>query len=849
MIKKISSDFFAGLVLAIAVFLPLQNATASVPNEHSRFKVYLPADGLDNGEILAVYQDSFGYMWFGGFDGLIRFDGYDFEKFVKHDNDSSALQHNTIRALVEDAGKNLWIATDGGLHRFDRDKNRFEYYSLQSAQNNIIHALAFDAQGVLWLGTDGGLAFFDPRKKVFHYPESAPSSVIYSLLIDLDNSLWVGTASQGLLHYSPKNQNTINYLHDENDPNSLPHKVVKSIFRSRDGVLWLGTYAGLAQFDAANRSFRRYQHEPGNSESLSGPAVYGMVEDEYENLWIATNNGLSIFDRKKEKFIGLHHVKNDPTTIASNKIRSIFKDKNQDVWLGNFPQGVSFFNRGHLAFETLRSDVAVAGQSVTSVLSLMEDGEGQIWLGTDGAGLQLLDKQGQIQTISQFKPDSKCIHRCLSSNFVLDLVADQDGSLWLGTWGGGLNHVDLASGRFAYYSSAWDNKNAFVSKDIWSLLVDSKNRLWVGAIGGFLSRYQRDQDRFVTWFHDPANPRSLSSSVIWTIHEDREGRIWIGSDKGLNRYDEEQDAFIHYLHRADDSASLSHDVVLTIHDDAAGNLWLGTRGGGLNRLHVASGKITRYGLEQGLTNLVVASIEEDEFGNLWLGTHGGLLRFNPATEVFRHFDRDEGLQGHHFNINASIKLKDGRLMFGGTEGITRFHPRDIPFDLPPAPSVVLRNFEIKHRPVYADGKHAPLSSAIDSSEEITVDSAQSVLTLTFSALDYRQPENMVYTYTLKGFDEQWYEVGKTRSATYTNLDPGKYEFWVKASRDGRQWSAEPRVIKLTVQPSAAWLWSRFLIAVLLVSAAFVLFGKFIGRVGRVKRKYIDGRAAWFELVR
>lgn len=786
---------------------------ALTPTANSQFTNYDSDQGLAVGLVEAVTQDSIGFIWIGGPDGLARFDGYYFERFVHDASIAGTLSHNIVWDLMEDSKGRFWVATEKGLNLFHRETNTFSAYSSGRPLLDSVRALVEDKNGIFWLATTAGLATFDPESKEFthlaqlsYVTNDQRANLMNSLAFDKHGDLWIATFGGGVLHFNPATGESQRLTHIAGDETSLPHNDVNVIHIAKSGLIYIGTVKSFSVYDPVSRELTHFPVDKDRSDALSAVPILEIEEDDEGNIWVGTDWGLNVLDIKSGNIVKIYRNAREPRTIASNVVRTIFKDKNSDMWIGTFPQGVSFFNRSDIAFETIR----LAQNEPKSVNAFLVDQQNRLWIGTDGGGLELFTSMDSPPT--HFKNSQQGIYTpdVISGNSVLDLAEDADGIIWAGTWANGLNRINPETGEISHYLTDFDDPTALKNNNVWSLYIDSKNTLWVGTIGGSLYQYDREQDGFIGMHHSQETTNSISSTIVWSIFQDSDGIYWFGTDKGLDRYDAATGTFRHFQYSEHDVNTLGSNIVLSMHEDKRGVLWIGTRGGGLNRFDKRSKTIKRYGKREGFRGDIIASIEEDDHGNLWMGTFSGLTRFDPITESVRNYGERNGLQGDQFNFNASIRLDNGELMFGGTKGYTRFHPDNI-IDNQYIPPIVFTDFQLSNESVQIGADDSPLVKSINHTDHILLRHDQPVMTFSFSALNYRNSEKNQYAYILEGFDKKWHNVGSKRTATYTNLDAGKYIFKVKASNDEGLWTEQAKTIEITILPPPWLTWWAYAI--------------------------------------
>lgn len=294
--------------LLLCLFFSLFCHSAVALDASVRFERLTIEDGLSLNWVVAITQDNQGFMWFGTYDGLNRYDGYQFKHFVHHTGVPHSLSSSQINVLFVDINHVLWVGTNKGLNRYDSQTQRFERFVHQASKanslsHNWVTSIHQDKKGQLWVGTHDGLNLFDSKTKAFKHfkhdrtnPHSLSHSTIKTMLKDASGQLWVGTLN-GLNLLDAKQGRFTRYIHDVKDPNSLSHNNVTHVQQDSSGTLWVATYGGgLNKFNLQDNSFTHY----GVKDGLLNNAVHGVIEDKVANLWLSTNRGLSKFNPKTE---------------------------------------------------------------------------------------------------------------------------------------------------------------------------------------------------------------------------------------------------------------------------------------------------------------------------------------------------------------------------------------------------------------------------------------------------------------------------------------------------------------------------------------------------------------------
>jgi two-component system sensor histidine kinase ChiS len=798
-------SYWLGLLLGLCCF-----AAAAEPDYHVRFESLKTRDGVTLGYIDAILQDSRGYIWLGGENGLVRYDGYEFRVYRNQPDAPDSLSNNTVWALVEDGGGDLWIATEGGVNRYHRDRDNFSSFQhnpgdIASLTHNTVRALHITRSGNILVGTfGGGAGLLDPDSGHFTSltgPGTSTSSQnVWAVLEDLSGKLWFGSEGGGAWSYDPVTRGFNHYHSRAGQTQHIASDTVRAISQDRSGDIWLGTDAGVYLLNAGLVS-DHWQHVPSQNASLGSNVVWDVFEDRHGDIWVATDGGgLNRLRRNSPLVRRFVHNSRDPLSLSSNVVRQVMEDRSGDLWTANFPSGANVFHRAAQWVAHVRHNPdSSEGLNHPSVLAFLEGGDGSLWIGTDGGGLNHLRPDGSYAYLGKQTDGGG-----LSTNAVLALAQDKQGDIWIGTWGGGVSRYTPASGRIHHYPAQPDNPSALSHPNVWAIVVDQYDNVWFGTEGGGLNRYNRANDSFERFPYGKADTRHTVGGIVWGLHEDHKGLLWIGTNAGLSRFDPASGTFRHWQHADREPLGLSNNTVLAILEDRQHQIWVGTRAG-LNRLHANGETFQTIRTRDGLANDSISSILQDGDGYLWLGTNDGLAQLDPASYRLRNYHQTDWARGK-FNYGAALKLHNGELLFGGIQGFIRFLPQNLQVNNF-KPPVALTDFQIfNQRPPIGT-----LPRSLDTIEHIVLDHRQSVFSFTFAALNFYGSESNRYAYKLDGFDLNWNEVGTARRATYTNLGAGEYVFRVKAANNDGVWNDQGLNLRLTITPAPWRTWWAYLL--------------------------------------
>lgn len=804
------------ICVAFLFFIAI-GGVAETSNNDIYFRHISLEQGLSQTYVYCIFEDSKGFMWFGTQDGLNKFDGYDFKIYRPETGNPNSISHNQIFSIHEDKEGIMWIATNGGgLNRFDRVTGTFtsflpdprDKHSISAFQLRTIHE---DRQGILWIASQRGLNRFDKKTggfTVFRSDPDDPSTLSYDEVADVceddTGTLWLATR-RGLNRFDRASGQFVRYFPNPTLPGVHPENNIRRLLVDHSGTLWVGTNVGLLLFDPGSGMFIRYPLFPEEFYFSPGNIVVSLFEDYAGVLWVGTPRGLHQFDRRSETFVHYHADPLNPGSLSHNIVSSMAGSRSGTLWVGTAGGGINKFDREGPRFRTYRNlNQLPGGLSSNDIFAIHQDSTGTLWLGSRGAGLDRVERKDRTIEVKNFR-HNPLDSRSLSSNSVRTICEDNEGNLWLGT-DSGLNRFEPSSRTFRRYGRSPLGSNSLSDSAIQVLKKNRRGGLWVGTSSGGVNRYHPRTGKFTRFISEPSNPDSLSSNFVNSLLESKSGTLWVGTaGAGLNALDPETGKVTRYFYGNNSQYSTGTLTIQEIHEDKQGILWLGTFGGGIYRFNPQTGSLKQYTQKDGLANNVVYCIMEDVKGYLWLSTNMGIARFNPKTENFSNYNARDGLQSNEFNGGAAFKSVSGEMFFGGVNGFNSFFPdrvRDNPF----VPPVVITEFRIFNQPV-KPGLASVLDKHIAETGEIVLSHSHNVFSFEFVALDYTIPEKNRYAYMLEGFDKDWnYTSYKKRHATYTNLDPGQYEFRVKGSNNDGVWNTTGASVKINVKPPLTRTW-------------------------------------------
>jgi ligand-binding sensor domain-containing protein len=822
------------LALTLALFFCFYGKGSTQTND-LRFEKIGFEQGLSGETVIAILQDSKGYMWFGTLDGLNKYDGYSFTKYQFDPHDTNSISQNLVYTIFEDSEGTIWISTFEGLCRFDRYTEKFTRYKpLKTARyaDPNITVISEDTEGMLWVGSaSGGLCRFDKKKGVFlpeyydlgyqHAKDDKADfrDAVNCIYKDKAGTLWIGnTTGLHKLKLTGKKAgqlSQVSFTHYQNNPadfKSLSSNLVSSIFEDRTGILWIATDNGLNSFDRKTGVFKRYQHNPKNKHSISSDNFSFWIgnrikEDKEGNLWIATNKGLNKLNKERTNFTAYLHKPNDGSSISSDVIFSLEIDRAGILWAGGWNAKLNKADLHHKPFSVVRhdpgNDNSLSNNLVTSVL---EDATGMIWIGTFQGGLNRWDRKSNH--FKRFRHDATN-PESLRSDSVNAILEDRHGCFWVCN-GDVLSKLNKTTGTFKHYSINDNSGKADIQQMLYCIEEDHEGLLWLGSENGLYS-FDEKTGKFRAYYYNPRDTTNgISDYTAIAIFADSKDQIWIGHGSiATDRFDKKTGRFTHYKYDPNNPSGISSNIVHDFYEDANGNIWLGTSAGGLCYWDKQTEKFTTFSEKQGLASNTIHSILEDDEKQIWLCTRNGISKFDPVSKIFTHYDYNDGLQGNLFAAGdreraAHFKGKDGTLYFGGIDGLVFFDPSKMKANRQEAP-IVITQFKLFDSII--KGAHEL--------KEIVLNYNQNYFSFEFSSLSFYNPAKNQYAYKLEGVDKDWVYSGSRRYVGYTNINPGKYTFRIKGTNNDGIWNEKGAFLILTVKPPwwrTWWAYTLFVLA-------------------------------------
>ncbi len=789
---------------------------------------YTVDNGLSQSTVLCIKQDSRGYLWVGTQDGLNKFDGYRFHFYKFNPLDTNSLSSNWINSIVEDKNGDMWIGTQNGLNKIDR-------------KTGIVQRFLHDPDN----------------------PASISENEVFGIAIDQNDNVWIKTT------------NSLNKLSLKTMQFSQ-HEYIQDYFTSaksdkgfpmviKNNGIWMGSPFGLIFFNFDSEQFKKYTNDPDDPTSISDNFVTDILKAGENNLWVATKCGLNLFNIKTKKFTRVYPYPSDLSNV-SNNISTLYLSYDENLWIGTLGGGLLKYKHStgkKQVFHVMKNDpYNNISLGYDFIISLYEDVSHNLWIGTDGKGLDKLDLKPKNFYLYRSSNSENSIK--LSSNIIGSLYLANDSILWIGTWEHGLNILNRNTGKVLHFTDKGTDGQHIVGNNIHAIIKDSRGYIWIGTKNGIsiydprkntfndvfdvfsfnfrpnlndlriyslfeddrknvwactkngLFRFEPDNNTVVPFWANTSDKNSIANNTSIYAMQDSEGYIWIGTANGLSRFDYNSNKFVRIgenisgkINMNDGKIySISNPYIYAITEDFQdGTLWIGT-GTGLNHYNKKDGTFIYYTEKDGLPNEMIYEIIQDKKGNIWFSTNRGLAVFDKKTKIVRSFDVGDGLQGLEFNNGASFFSKKGEIFFGGYNGINFFYA-DSMKDNPFVPNIVISS-------LYKTGSKGREEINIEGIEQIELSYDDRSIIINFASLEFTKPSKNNYAYILQNLSNEWNYIDNRNFQEFSNLPPGEYVLKVKGSNNDLIWNEQGTSLKIIVRPpfySTIWAYIFYAVAV------------------------------------
>lgn len=763
-------------------------------SQNLKFKRLSIDEGLSTVSVNTIFQDSQDFIWIGTQDGLSRYDGYHIKTYKTDQYNATAISSNYINCIYEDKHNNIYIGTeDGGLSVLNKQTEKFTNYrnsrEKKSISNNSVRGIIELNDQELLIATENEVNLFNISNKTFEVipcMDSLDPVNLKYIYKDSENRIYIASLGNGLYELNIKAKQLIHHPLDKtaigkSNPAGIVEKNSMRCITEVNHKIWCGTDNGILIFDPKTNQYTETIHFGLESKYNNRIISFSTVPDS-NHVWIGTWSGLVDYSVNTSSYTFSANDQANPTSLSDNKISYLFTDNRKNLWVATQDKGVNiyFVSSNKFPLWDLHS-----GITSDFIYSILQTSDGTYWAGTAEGLYKKTPKDKNFVDVT-------VILRKHAANAVLSLMEDLDGRIWIGTFGQGIIIYDPENNSSRMVLGD-NNSGGTVLK----IIQTKSGAVWAGTFGDGLYAINPNTltvKRFTT-------NQGLPSDKINTIYEDpKDNSLWVGTAGGglcvLDFVTSIDKPIIKTYQHQDNKNSISSNSVNHIFRDRAGYYWISTNYG-LNKFDAAKKQFLVYTEKDGLLNSYIYAALPDNEGNLWLPSNFGLTKFNPNVvnengSAFRNYNTKDGIQAREFNLGAYYQCKDGIMLVGGISGINYFNPKDIK-ESTLTPNTFIYSFS-------RQGKEIKTDSSILYMKEIRLEHKENYFTFEVVALDYQSSGKNKFMYKLEGYDNDWSTPSDVRFVSYTELPGGDYTFKVKATNSDGVWSEKPFELKITVIP-------------------------------------------------
>lgn len=788
------------------------------------FETISTEQGLSQGLINDILQDKDGFIWIATKGGLNRYDGYSFKIFTTDPEDTVSISSNAVSNLLEDSKGRLWAGTyDGGVNVYDKKTGQFLRIVHKKNENTSLSSNRIDAamtelpdDRILLYPQGGRLSIISlpdsgtPVISTVNVPGNLP---VLGIGKDDKGFVWVGLSDNTIYIFNPSTL-SFELVYNGHQFTGLIERTGKILSAKFSQTFGFGVLPVIRTtlIDSTGRLRKKL---------LSNMPVGGLEFNDRYPFKPGMSLGCNIYDLtgvKKGDNINNGYACNLKTDVPDQNIKCLLLDRSGVLWVGTMGHGIYKYRIGSNRFTPLLNNMSL--QRITAWHNGMLYVQG--WRAS-----KLLTPDGD----ERINPVASVV---ATAPAYIQVLQTRDSSYWV--YWNVLKKLYRYSADLKLITAYNEPASPLPTEQLQPMIEDSKHHIWICGANGTLAKIDPvtgSISKFIIDIKQLTGTQALTQTNAY--YEDNKGIFWLATEHGFARVAFADDGTMlqvkWFKNIPGNSNSLSYNYVSWFMDDPANAdyLWICTKGGGLNRMQKSTGKFIHYTTKQGLPNDVVYGVLADNAGNIWGSTNKGLFCMLAGKKEeepeFRLFSRDDGLQADEFNTNAFAKLTNGNLAFGGVNGLNIFNPQKV-LSSNFTPNIFITNIQIGNKNITPGDKTGLLTETIEQTASITLTHLQDVVTLEFSSLDFSAPLRNKYRYQLSGIDNDWIESGTRRTATYLHLPAGNYVFKVQGSNSQGIWSNKIAELKIKVLPPWWKAWWAYMLYVLLIALAIRAYLRF-----------------------
>jgi len=753
-------------------------------------------EGLSNGAVNTIAMDSEGYVWFGTWNGLNRYDGSHIVTYLPGSK-PFAIHNHVVRELFPTPDGPIWMLTNRGIGYYDNALNRFNsFFTNESEQINYENDISFCLTGEMGIFVSVyGSGLFRFNSETGRFEKLAFSGGSYLASLDIRRLHCIGDAL-----YCLTGSNNL-FRMKGNELREIMHLPINATIASSTGLLirdfpyllitQRGGEAIVVDIDRKTASFFSI---PGEIITAFAPSTTPG------KLWAGTEKGKVYGINASVTGLEMSNILSDQ--FAKNPIEarvlSIYETAPDILWIGTDGNGVYNLKLSEFPNKSLATDQL----SYPIVRSILVTRNNDILIGTKGGGIDIFDAQGNLSKNISVKDG-------LENNSVLSLLERADGTIWVGTDGRGINIIDPGFRKIRNFPRDFTDDPALDFASVYRILEGGDGQVYLGTSGYGVIAVQFDKNDLSkpVYYEQVMLDHSISAAgqqkqIVYALAEERPGIIWIGTRGfGVYQYNAITRRVMAHLNSITHPDLINNDDILASFTDTDNQIWIGSSAGIFAIMPGSDGPkiITGMGLYDDLSEASIHAIQSDLQGNIWVTTNRGLSCIMPAKQTVKSYNTEDGLINIEYSDGAwYFDSSTGLLYVGGTLGVDIIQTREIRF-APYFPPVAINNVLIRNQ-VMEISEAGALTSRINLQPRLVLKSNQNALAFHVTPLVYWGKERHKVSYRLKNFDDEWITNPHNQAISFTNLGPGRYYLQFRVSDENGNWSDQFKQLEILINP-------------------------------------------------
>lgn len=801
-------------------------------------------DGLSNSQVNCVLRDSRGFVWIGTSYGLNRYDGYHIKSFYANPRDTTTIRDNYVSAIFEAYDGKLWLQLGMNYCVYDPVTESFERnVSAELSKYGInggVERLYIDSRKNFWVKLyEQGLFYYNPYSKRLHQfslgygPQNLRPDYGISTFADLGSSMVMATYTGELLCFDGEKghiswQNTWMRRHG-----GFPNQEF-SVRIDKKGNLFIRNLTN--SFVYMQKTKRWFKKLPamlkayGVEDVPDELMVWDVMTDRQGQMWVATDHtGLFVVDLRKHQLRQFLYDKFDTSTLSDNTPRFLYEDKAGQIWIGTYKNGANQYRAG---------STYARSYELGDITTVIEDRYGHFWLGTNDSGIIVYDAATDEQLQHYTAENSG-----LKGNIMVGGICASDGSIWFGSYNGGLvrciptgNKRDGEATIVNYQATG--QPGALANNSVWSVAEDKWHRIWLGLLGGGIQMLDLKTGKFRTW--DTSNttlPSNYLTSATWT----KKGWLMMGTSYYYCLVNPVKGRVINQVFPGAENLPTNTGSTVCVTEDSRGLVWQGSVSG-VCVYDPSTQRLQTLDMTNGLYGSSVCSITEDKSHIMWVVTEHGVSRIIPKKAgdgswqfTIRSLNQRDGLQHSIFNQRSACLAHDGRLLIGGQGGLDIITPQRIgsstSVEKPVFSGLLVFDHEVEvGRKVEG---HVVLHKALNESGELKLRNSENNFTIQLGSNAGLASNDKRFVYMLEGFRDSWSKTAENNpNITYMSLKSGDYKLRVRMLNDDGTMGEQEAVLNIHIAQSL-WRtrWAILLYLLLLTAIGWWWRRRFLQRQG------------------